>query len=91
MFTCILRRDDIGVTKSPRDGFQSNEVEGTALFIEKIVTMWKILNVRSKNIDVRRMDPLVAVVEAPDDPRLTFLLEMAKKFSDMDIKTNGAS
>ena len=67
----------------------SNEVEGTALFIDKVVTMWKILNVRSKNKDVRRMDPLVAVVESPDDPRLTYLLEMAKMFSDMEKSGKG--
>ena len=44
----------------------SDEVEGTALFIDKVVAMWKILNVRSKNKDVPRNDPLVAAIESPE-------------------------
>ena len=49
------------------------EVEGvhdTALFIKKIVTFWKILNVKSLGEDVRRNDPLQAVISEPEDPRL---------------------
>ena len=67
----------------------SEEVEETALFTDKCVNMWKILNVRSKNKDVRQNDPLVAAVESPDDPRLAYLLEMAKMFADMEKSGKG--
>ena len=67
----------------------SSDVEGTALFIDKVVAMWKILNVRSKNKDVRRNDPLVAVIESPQDPRLTYLLEMANMFANMEKSGKG--
>ena len=67
----------------------SSDVEGTALFIDKVVAMWKILNVRSKNKDVRRNDPLVAAIESPEDPRLTYLIEMANMFADMEKSGKG--
>ena len=62
---------------------------GTALFIEKVVAMWKILNVRSRNKDIRRNDPLVAAIESPDDPRLAYLLDMSKMFLDMKKSATG--
>lgn len=58
------------------------EVEGvndTASFIGKVLTWWKILNVKSKFMDGRRNDPLQAAVCDPDDERLTAVLQ----FGDM--------
>ena len=58
------------------------EVEGvhdTALSIKKVVTFWKILNVKSLEEDVRRNDPLQAVISDPEDPRLKTITE----FGDM--------
>ena len=51
--------------------------------------MWKILNVRSRNKDIRRADPLVAAIESPDDPRLKFLLDMSKIFLEMKKPSKG--
>ena len=54
------------------------EVEGVhdrALFIKKVVTFWKILNVKSLGEDVRRNDPLQAVISDPEDPRLKTITE----------------
>ena len=68
---------------------KSDEVEGTAVFLEKVVKMWKILNVRSKGKDVRRNDPLVAPIESPDDPRLKYLLDIADMFLSMGKKEKG--
>lgn len=67
----------------------AEEVEGTALFIDKVVKMWKILNVRSRNKNIRRNDPLVAEIESPDDPRLSYLLEMSQMFLDMKKTARG--
>ena len=58
------------------------EVEGvhdTALFIKKVVTFWKIVNVKFLGEDVRRNDPLKAVISDPEDPRLKTI----KEFGDM--------
>ena len=60
--------------------------EGTTVFIKKVLDMWKILNVRTIKKDIRHQDPLEAVVESPDDPRLSYLLEMADMFMKMGRK-----
>ena len=56
---------------------------GTALFIEKVVSMWKILNVKSTGKDIRHNNPLEAVIKSPDDERLVYLLDMANMFLKM--------
>ena len=60
--------------------------EGTTKLIKKVLDMWKILNVRTIKKDIRHRDPLEAVIESPDDPRLSFLLEMADLFQKMGRK-----
>lgn len=60
--------------------------EGTIVLITKVIKMWKILNVRTIKKDIRHNDPLEAVVEAPDDPRLSYLLQMADMFRKMGRK-----
>ena len=57
--------------------------KGTAFFIGKVVSMWKILNVKSTGKDVRHNNPLEAVVKSPDDPRLAYLLKMGNIFQQM--------
>ena len=65
-------------------GLEGNTgAQDTAKFIEKVTEMWKILNVRSKYKDVKHNNPLEAVIESPDDPRLTKLLELAEEFKKM--------
>ena len=59
------------------------DVSGTALFLEKVVDMWKVLNVSTTGKDIRHNNPLEAVVRSADDPRLTFLLEMGDMFLQM--------
>ena len=39
----------------------------TALFINKVLTWWKILNVKSLQIDKLRNDPLQAKIRSPND------------------------
>ena len=53
-------------------------VHDTALFIRKVVTFWKILNVKSLG-GVRRNDRLQAVISDPEGPRLKTITE----FGDM--------
>ena len=51
------------------------DVEDTAMFIMKVITWWKIFNIRSQSKDVRQNDCLQAAITAPDDERLTTILQ----------------
>lgn len=57
-------------------GIQEN-VDGTVIFLEKVITFFKIMNVKSPNEDVRQRDPLRAAILSPDDKQLNFLIEFA--------------
>ena len=65
------------------------DCEGTVHFIDKVLSVWKILNVRSKFKDVRKNDDLVGEISSVDDPRLTFLIEMADFFKSIGKKGKG--
>ena len=54
------------------------DVKGTTLFIKKVTDLWKIINVRSKDKDERKLDPLQKEIDSADDPRLAYLLEFAE-------------
>lgn len=56
-------------------GLKEEDVEGTAIFIMKVLTWWKILNVRSQFKDLRQNDCLQAAITVPDDERLTTILQ----------------
>ena len=62
---------------------QNTEARDTAFFIEKVVSMWKILNVKGTGKDIRHNNPLEAVIRSPDDPRLDYLQKMASIFLQM--------
>lgn len=64
---------------------QFDGVEDTAIFINKVLSWWKIVNVKSKDIDVRLRDELQAVISDPSDKRLDTLLE----FGDVALKMAG--
>ena len=70
-------------------GLQDRDVKGTAFFIEKVVSMWKILNVKGLGKDIRHNNPLEAVIRSPDDDRLAFLLKMADLFLQMAKPSGG--
>ena len=65
-------------------GLDKREIIGTTIFIEKINKMWKILNVRSKNKDIKKNDINSAEITSADDPKLKYLLELAEMFEIMD-------
>ena len=50
----------------------------TALFINKVLTWWKILNVKFLQIDKLSNDPLQAEIRSPNDTRLDFIIEIGK-------------
>ena len=50
---------------------------GTVSFLELIVKFWKIVNVKGVNADSRFNDTDRAPIRYIDDPRLTFLLNLA--------------
>ena len=47
----------------------------TAIFINKVLTWWKIVNVKAVGADVRHNDYLQAEIKSPDDKRLDLILE----------------
>ena len=55
----------------------------TALFINKILTWWKILNVKSLQIDKLHNDALQAEIRSPNDTRLDFIIEFGKMALNM--------
>ena len=59
------------------------DVLGTVIFIRKVVKWSTILNVKNRGIDVRKRQPLQAVISDPEDPRLYFLLEFGKMCLNM--------
>lgn len=62
---------------------QMISIIGTIHFIEKVLSVWKIVNVRSKFKDICKNDPLVKEITSVDDERLTFLLEMGDFFKNI--------
>jgi len=61
----------------------------SALFIEMVVSVWKILNVKSPGKDIRHNNPLEAVIRSQDDERLDFLQEMGNWFLQMSKPAGG--
>ena len=55
----------------------------TALFINKVLTWWKILNVKSLQIDKLRNDSLQDEIRSPNDTRLDFIIEFGKMALNM--------
>ena len=58
--------------------------EGTARFIELVLRMWKMLNVKSNEVGQRLNDPDRFPFSTPDDIRFTFLRDVAHMFKEMD-------
>ena len=56
----------------------------SVLFINKVLTYWKILNVRSLQIDKSRNDPLQTEIRSPNDTKLDFIIEFGKMGLNMD-------
>ena len=61
------------------------EVMDSADFIHKVLSWWKILNVKTCNAAIHQNDHLRAAIDNPQDERLTFLLE----FGEMAMKMAG--
>ena len=53
-------------------------VKGTVLFVEKVISFWKIVNVKSPGEDIRLKDSLRDVIKSLDDPALVYLQEFAE-------------
>ena len=62
-----------------------NDREGTAIFIQKVITWWKIINVRGKGADIRHRNKLEAVFTDPEDSRFKTIHE----FGEMALKMAG--
>ena len=63
----------------------NEDVTDTAIFIEKVLTWWKIINVRAFGADIRHRDPLQKVIDSSTDVRLDTILE----FGNMALKMGG--
>ena len=63
--------------------------KGTALFVQKVTDLWKTLNVRTVNKDIRHNDPRECVIRSTEDPRLNTILKMADWFVSIGKKPGG--
>ena len=61
-------------------------IEETALFIQKVVKFWKIVNVKHKGEDMASNDPLKAGISDPNDVRLNYLLQFGTMCLNMISK-----
>lgn len=59
------------------------DVKDTAAFIKKVLTWWKIVNVKSQYMDTRHKDPLQAAVSDPSDERLDTILQFGRMAKEM--------
>ena len=50
-------------------------VTGTVIFIKKVLKWWNIINVKNKDMDLRKRQPLQALISYPDNTRLQFIEE----------------
>ena len=50
----------------------------TALFINKVLLWWEILNVKTFQIDNLHNNPLQAEIRSPNDSRLNFIIEFGE-------------
>lgn len=53
------------------------------IFINKVLTGWKILNVKALGTDIRHKDPLEAEIRSPDDSWLDFIITFGKMALNM--------
>ena len=63
----------------------NSEVNDTAIFIKKVITWWKILNVKSLYMDDRFRDPTLGAIYDPNDSRLQTILD----FGNMELEMAG--
>ena len=75
----IVALEDYGKVKSV-------DVSGTVLFLTKVHRWWTICNVRQKNVNLRKRQPLQAVVSDPMDERLNYLQEFGDMCFKMSVK-----
>ena len=59
----------------------NENIEDTAIFLNKVIIWWKILNVKARGADIRHTGPLKAPISSPDDNRLNIILQ----FGDMAL------
>ena len=59
----------------------------TKMFVEAVTRLWHILNVKTPHDGVRLNDEDRTRVKDINDERLTFLVEMAKKFAEMNTSS----
>ena len=61
------------------------EVKGTGVFLRKVITWWRIVNVKNKGIESRNCQLLQAVMSDPNDHRLCYI----HQFGDMWLNMAG--
>ncbi|GFO12733.1 transposable element p transposase [Plakobranchus ocellatus] len=71
---------------------RKENVDGTVLFLEKVITFFKIMNVKSLYEDQKQNNPLRAAISSPHDKQLQILTDFAhfadklKRFQGKRIK-----
>ena len=69
-------------------GMQSENVDGTVLFLKKIIDFWKIVNVKSTNEGIRLKDSIRDPIFSRDDIRLDDLITIAKMANNMNVQSD---
>ena len=62
MFFC----EETIVALKTHPGINKDAVNGTILFLEKIVNFWKVVNVKGPSADFRFKDQLRGVIKSPE-------------------------
>ena len=76
--TCLRVFCDATVSALETHPFMDTKsVERTANFIKIILKFWKIVNVKGEGADMHFRDASQGIIRSPNDPRLSFLLDLA--------------
>ena len=67
------------------------QFEDTSIFVEQVIRLWHMLNVKSTNYGTRLHDAVRYPSTSIVDPRYTVIEEMATEFRNMNTLTNNTS
>lgn len=77
MSSYLFCDETLSALKSHPELLNAADVDGTAIFLELFVRLWKILNVKGPGEDRRLRDQSRAVFENEDGPRLQEILNIS--------------
>ena len=82
-----MRQNLYSISNSSKNERRRSGGEDIAIFIQKVIGVRKIMNVKGLRADKRHKDPLEKVIEDSDDYRL----DLIANFGEMALKMSTAS